>query len=301
MLLRCLLALGALSSVTLAHPEPAADLSLPPLPPNTAVAAFPTPALGDMSQKPKRYHHEWILQKRATTTADTATTTSDDTTTTSTTEATSTTESTTAAATTTTSESTTSTTSTTSATSASTSSTSTATATTSTSSATTTSASTSTTSSTTTTSTASTTSSTSTATSTVSAKQRARDRRGEIAAIIVFGSLIIVFVALTCFLCMRENRKARRIAAHKAALDAGSDYSMVPLAENGATPRPQSVATKFDRASMMFATHSVDSVVYSGQDNARPMTRPTSMAASETLSRGPAPGTPTAEQQMHHV
>ncbi|RAH63196.1 hypothetical protein BO85DRAFT_494936 [Aspergillus piperis CBS 112811] len=279
MQLRYLLALSALSSAALAHAEPAAGVfSLSPQ--TEAPVAQPT-SIVDQYLKPKRYNRSLNFQKRATTTDDTTTTTD---------AATTTADSTTSTSSSTTEATTTSDTSTTSATTTATTATSTSSSsssTTSSSSSQSTTSATSTTQSTTTTST--TTGTTTSATSTVSAAQKEYNHRGEIAAIVTFSILIFIFLALTFFLCFREKAKTNRLA--KKA-DAGADYSMVPLADG----RPQSEA-KFDRASMMFASNS--------QLNLDQMARrPTSMAASETLSvpmNRTAPGTPSDEHRANMV
>jgi hypothetical protein len=79
---------------------------------------------------------------------------------------------------------------------------------------------------------------------------------------------------------------------------------MVPLNEGGA--RSQS-KVNFDRKSLMFATQSradLESLAYQGagtQEFSQPMTRPSSMAASETLHQSPASGTPSQEHRGNFI
>ncbi|PYH44058.1 uncharacterized protein BP01DRAFT_366781 [Aspergillus saccharolyticus JOP 1030-1] len=285
MQLQYLVALGALSFLAAAHPGPAADLPATWAPTATVTITVPIATqstdLHNLKAHKKRFHGDWIIQKRASTTEGTTSTTE--------------TSSTTTSSTTSTAEATTSTTSTTSAstseattTSTTTTSSVTSTATSATSSGTTTSATTqSTTSSATTTtksaSTASSTTSTASATSSASAAKAAYNRRGEIAAIITFSFLILLFVGVGAFMCNRDSRKNKRIEARQAAKAA--EYSMVSLTDGD---RPQSEA-KFDRASVMFAT----APSRSDLGLSSPMTRPSSAAASEILRQSPTP-TPAA-------
>ncbi|OJJ99632.1 hypothetical protein ASPACDRAFT_1856215 [Aspergillus aculeatus ATCC 16872] len=294
MQLRYLIALGTLSSLTAAHPGPAADLPSTWSPTSTVTVTVPiatlTADVNNLKAHAKRFHGDWLIQKRASTTEETSSTTSESTTSTTAT-STSTTEST-ASTTSTTSSSTTeattsSTTSTVSSTTSTASSTTSSTTTTSATSQSTTTASTTTTK---TTSTASTTTSTASATSSASAAKAAYNRRGEIAAIVTFTILILLFVGVAAFMCTRDKRKRRRIEARAAAKAA--DYSMVSLTEGG---RPQS-ETKFDRASVMFATAPSRSEL----GLSTPLTRPSSIATSEVLRQSPtpaaAPATPPEAQ-----
>ncbi|KAF7596878.1 hypothetical protein BBP40_011923 [Aspergillus hancockii] len=313
--------LGALSSVAIAQGEPAADPSLTWTSPATVPVAKPTPAMPQNDNRPryKRYHHSWMLQKRATTTDDAATTedpaatTAEETTSATeaaTTDATTAAATTTDAATTTTAAETTSTTSSTSSTSStttstsSTSSTSSSTSTTSSSSTSQSTTSSSTTSTKTTSTTSTTTSSTSSATSTTSAEMREYNRKGTLAAIITFSILGSIFVGYACFHCFHESsKKKRRLAAAAKAAAAGSSYSMVPLADG---PGSQS-DVNFDRKSMMFATQSrtdLESIAFPAAGSHsfnQPVTRPSSMAASETLHQSPVLGAHPQEQRGNFI
>ncbi|KAB8208438.1 hypothetical protein BDV34DRAFT_190287 [Aspergillus parasiticus] len=145
--------------------------------------------------------------------------------------------------------------------------------------------------------TATTTSSTSTATTTTSAEMREYNRRGHIAAIITFSILGAIFFGYGFLHCYLSSRKKRQIAARKAAAEAGSNYSLVALNENA---KSQS-EVNFDRSSVMFASQSpsrtdLSSMVQQGpgaQGHSRPMTRPSSLAVSETLHQSPPAGPPS--------
>ncbi|KAE8153675.1 hypothetical protein BDV25DRAFT_136615 [Aspergillus avenaceus] len=274
-------AFGALCSVAIAQPPPNADAALS----ITSSGVEPTPTLPNGYPALRRRHDAWLLQKRATTddaaaAETTAETTAEETTaeettaaettaaeTTSADEATSTTEATTSEQTTT--AETTSTTSSTSSTTSSTSST-----TSSTSQSTTTSA-TSTTKSTTTSST--TTSSTSSATTTESAAMREYNRRGEIAAAVVWPIVLSVFIGIGLYSCLADRLKKKQAAAKAAAPAATASYSMMPLGDHA---RSQS-SVNFDRSSMMFATQSrsdLEAMAGASPTQPRPMTRPSSIS-----------------------
>ncbi|RAL12641.1 uncharacterized protein BO97DRAFT_51786 [Aspergillus homomorphus CBS 101889] len=286
MQLRHLVALGILSSLTVAHPGPVADLTATWVPTATVTITVPIAThsthLSDAKANAKRFHGDWLIHKRASTTEETSTTTSESSRSTTEASTTGTTRTTSATSTTSAGATESTTASTTSTTASSTSTTSTASSTTSSSSTTTTTSQSTTTSPTTTTkstSTASSTTSTASATSSASAAIAAYNRRGEIAAIITFSILILLFVGVAAFMCNRDKRKRKRVEAREAAKAA--DYSMVSLPEGG---RAQSEA-KFDRASVMFAT------VPSRSDLglSTPMTRPSSATASEILRQSPTP------------
>ncbi|QMW41265.1 hypothetical protein G4B11_004589 [Aspergillus flavus] len=308
MRIQSLVVLGTVFSGAIAHPEPGAELSSKWPSTTTGPVTAPTPALlqGNNGPRNKRYERGWLLEKRDSTTEDAATTTEDTTSTieeatTTTTEATTqadtTTAPTTTDATTTTESSTTTTSSTTSTTSSTSSTTSTTSSTSSTSTTSSTSQSTSSMTTTTTKSTstaATTTSSTSTATTTTSAEMREYNRRGHIAAIITFSILGAIFFGYGFLHCYLSSRKKRQIAARKAAAEAGSNYSLVALNE-GAKSQSE---VNFDRSSMMFASQSpsrtdLSSMVQQGagaQGYSQPMTRPSSLAVSETLHQSPPAG-----------
>ncbi|PYI16210.1 hypothetical protein BO86DRAFT_127012 [Aspergillus japonicus CBS 114.51] len=284
MQLRYLIALGTLSSLAAAHPGPAADLPSTWAPTSTVTVTVPvatqTADVNNLKAHAKRFHGDWVIQKRASTTEETSSTTSESTTSTSSTSTTSTTESTTSTTSTTSSSTTEATTSSTTSTVSSTTSTASSTTSSSTTtSATSQSTTTAATTTTKTTSTASTTTSTASATNSASAAKAAYNRRGEIAAIVTFTILILLFIGVAAFMCTRDKRKRRRIEARAAAKAA--DYSMVSLTEGA---RPQSEA-KFDRASVMFATAPSRSEL----GLSTPLTRPSSIATSEVLRQSPTP------------
>ncbi|OJJ50656.1 hypothetical protein ASPZODRAFT_232366 [Penicilliopsis zonata CBS 506.65] len=285
-----LVVLGALCAVGSARPHRTADAVQPII---TAVQ--------------HEGHAAWVggqrkrdLEARATTdstTSETTTTTAD--TTTSET-STTTTSSTTSSSTTTSSSSTSTTTTATTATSTATTASSTTATASSTASSSATTTATATTSATTTTSTASTTSSTASATASTSPARAAYNRRGEIAAICVFGSLGVIFIASSLTYCLRKRARERRWAAEAEKLQKdGSTYSVVPLVDaQGKSPSAATSDTKLDRYSMMFADRPRSADVAVHLEPLRPLNQPGSnpnrlSGYSNFSSASPNPGRET--------